>query len=557
MSTNAPQQERELHHFGRLLDEVLQGKMSRRQVMARAAALGLSAASIATLSAAAGGPLGLGRTSALAARQDEAPKPGGTLKMGLQADPSALDPHQQTLTAIWHVIEHIYSRLLQINPDLTVGPELAEELPTISEDGLTYTFKIRQGVMFHPPVSRPLVAADVVYSYERWRAPESAAASQLSSVDTIEAPDDATLVLKLKQPDASILATLASPSAIVFAHETIEENGDLSQVAVGTGPFRFIEYVPNTRVVLEKNPDYWEEGLPYLDGIEMTFVSDDTQRTNAVVTGEADFVEYAPLRDIDALEADDSIALAGDANMNIRFIAFNLTRPPLDNLKVRQAVAAAIDRNQVHVPGTFGHGTPVVGLFPPDYWAALNEPIPAPDIEGAKQLLAEADLADGFTTTITSWSQYSFLSNPALVVQEELKQIGIDAELNLLETATMITKVHDADPAKRDYDIAVTGTSAHVDPAEVADNFKTGASGNLCSYSNPQMDELIDQGIAETDVAKRTEIYLEIQRILLEDLPWINLFVANQYEAMKTYVKGYTHIATGTNYTLKSTWLDK
>jgi peptide/nickel transport system substrate-binding protein len=144
-----------------------------------------------------------------------------------------------------------------------------------------------------------------------------------------------------------------------------------------------------------------------------------------------------------------------------------------------------------------------------------------------------------------------------LVVQEELKQIGIDAELNLLETATMITKVHDADPAKRDYDIAVTGTSAHVDPNEVADNFKTGSSGNLCSYSNPRMDELIDQGIAETDVAARTEIYLEIQRILLEDLPWINLFVANQYEAMKTYVKGYTHIATGTNYTLKSTWLDQ
>ena len=554
MDTPTPRNAREIQAFGTLLDQVLSGKLNRRQVMTRAAAFGLSAASIATLSAAAGGALGV---SAMPARQEETPKPGGTLKVGLQADPSALDPHRQTLTAIWHVIEHVYNRLLTINPDLTVGPELAEELPTISEDGLTYTFTLRQGVMFHPPVSRPLVASDVVFSFERWRADDSAAKSDLSSVATVTAPDDATVVLTLTQPDASIPSLLAGSRGIIFAPETIEENGDLSQVAVGTGPFRFVEYVPNTRVVLEKNPDYWEEGLPYLDGIEMTFVSDDTQRTNAVVTGEVDFVEYAPLRDIDQLEGDDSIVLAGDANMNIRFIAFNLTKPPLDNLLVRQAVAAAIDRNTVHVPGTFGHGTPTTTLFPPTYWAALNEEIPAPDIERAKQLMTEAGLADGFETSITSWSQYSFLSAPALVVQEQLKQIGIEAELNLVETATMIEVVHSADPALRTYEIAVTGTSGHVDPGELAVNFKTGSSRNLASYSNPRVDELIDQGMAATDTAERAEIYQEIQRILLEDLPWINLFVANQYEAMKDYVKGYVHIATGSNIALKQTWLDQ
>jgi peptide/nickel transport system substrate-binding protein len=555
MSASIPAKERDARQFGDLLDQVLSGRLNRRQVMTRAAALGLSAASIATLAAAAGGAVS--PILDPAALHDETPKTGGILKAGFQADPSALDPHQQTLTAIWHVIEHIYNRLVTINPDLTVGPELAEAMPTISEDGLTYTFKLRQGVMFHPPVSRPLVASDVVFSFERWRAPESAAASDLISVDTITAPDDSTVVITLKQPDASILPILAGSSAIVLAPETIEANGDLSQTAVGTGPFRFVEYVPNTRVVLEKNPEYWEEGLPYLDGIEITFVSEDTQRTNAVLTGEVDFVEYAPLRDIDQLEGDDSIALAGDANMNIRFLAFNLTKPPLDNLLVRQAVAKAIDRTTVHVPGTFGHGTPVVGLFPPTYWAALNEEIPAPDVEGAKALLAEAGFADGFETSITSWSQYSFLSQPALVVQEQLEQIGIRAELNLVETATMIEVVHSADPALRTYELAVTGTSGHIDPGELLQYFKTDASSNLASYSNPQVDELIDQGIAETDVSARTEIYLEIQRILLEDLPWVNLFVANQYEAMRSHVKGYVHIATGSNVALKQTWLDQ
>ena len=557
MGNPAPEHPRDAPHFRALLDQVLQGRISRRQALARAAALGLSAASLATLSASAGGSFEVGRLANVPARQDGTPKPGGILKVGLQADPSALDPHRQTLTAIWHVIEHVYNRLLTINPDLTVAPELAEAMPEISADGLTYTFKLRQGVMFHPPVSRPLVASDVVFSYERWRAPESAAASHLASVDTITAPDDATVVITLKQPDASILTLLAGSSSIIFAPETIEQNGDLSQVAVGTGPFRFVEYVPNTRVVLEKNPEYWEEGLPYLDGMEMTFVSEDTQRTNAILTGEVDFVEYAPLRDIDQLEANDSIVLTGDANMNIRHIAFNLTKPPLDNPLVRQAVAAAIDRNTIHVPGTFGHGTPVAGLFPPTYWAALNEEIPAPDVERAKQLMAEAGFADGFATSITSWSQYSFLSAPALVVQEQLKQIGIEAELNLVETATMIEVVHSADPAKRTYEIAVTGTSGHVDPNELAANFKTGSSENLSAYSNPRVDELIDQGMASTDIAERTEIYQEIQRILLQDLPWINLFVANQYEAMRSDVKGYVHIATGSNVALKQTWLDR
>jgi len=199
----------------------------------------------------------------------------------------------------------------------------------------------------------------------------------------------------------------------------------------------------------------------------------------------------------------------------------------------------------------------LAGLFPPTYWAALNEEIPAPDVERAKQLMAEAGFADGFATSITSWSQYSFLSAPALVVQEQLKQIGIEAELNLVETATMIEVVHSADPAKRTYEIAVTGTSGHVDPNELAANFKTGSSENLAAYRNPRVDELIDQGMASTDIAERTEIYQEIQRILLQDLPWINLFVANQYEAMRSDVKGYVHIATGSNIALKQTWLDR
>ena len=168
--------------------------------------------------------------------------------------------------------------------------------------------------------------------------------------------------------------------------------------------------------------------------------------------------------------------------------------------------------------------------------------------------MAEAGLADGFTTTITSWSQYSFLSNAAVVLQEQLRQIGIEAELNLVENATMVQQVYDL--ATQDYDIAVTGESAYVDPNTlILPNFKTGENGNFVHYSNPEVDALIEQGIAATDQEERARIYQEIQTILLEDLPWVNLFVANQYEAMKDYVQGYVHIPTGSNKAFSTTWI--
>jgi peptide/nickel transport system substrate-binding protein len=519
-------------------------KLDRRQLVACAASLGLATPF-----------LGRGISAfAAPALQDgtPTPKPGGILKVGLQSDPTALDPQKQNLTAIWHVIEHIYDGLTRINPDLTVGPGLAEGWE-ISEDGTSYMFVLREGVTFHD--GTPLKASDVKFTFERWVAPETAStsAAELASVASIEATDDRTVVMTLHAPDASLLATLAGGSAVIYSEAFVKaNNNDISQVAMGTGPLKFVEYVPNTRIVLEKNENYWEEGLPYLDGIEMTIAADDTARTAAVVTGTVDFIEYAPLRDIPALEQDASLKLAGDSNTNIRFIGFNLSKEPFDNPLVRQAIAAVVDREAMLGPTVFGYGTPTEVLFPPDFWAALQQDVRPPDVERARELMAEAGLADGFTTTITSWSQYSFLSNAAVVLQEQLRQIGIEAELNLVENATMVDQVYTG----KTYDIAVTGESAYVDPNTlIFQNFKTGESGNFVNYSNPEVDELIDQGIASTDQEERARIYQEIQALLLEDLPWINLFVANQYEAMKDYVQGYVHIPTGSNAAFRTTWI--
>ena len=438
-------------------------------------------------------------------------------------------------------------------PDLTIEPGLAEGWE-ISEDGMSYMFVLREGVTFHD--GTPLKASDVKFTFERLVDPETAStsASELASMKSIEATDDRTVVITLNAPDAAFLTNLAQPALVIYSEAFVKaNNNDISQVAMGTGPFRFVEYVPNTRIVLEKNPDYWEEGLPYLDGIEMTIAADDTSRTAAIVSGAVDFIEYVPLRDVDTLQQDPNLALAGDTNTNIRFIGFNLSKEPFDNPLVRQAIAAVVDREAMLGPTVFGHGTPVEALFPPDFWAALQQEVRPADVERAKSLMEEAGHADGFSTTITSWSQYSFLSNAAVVLQEQLRQIGIEAELNLVENATMVDQVY----VGKTYDIAVTGESAYVDPNTlILPNFKSGESGNFVNYSNPEVDALIEQGIATTDQDERARIYQEIQTILLEDLPWVNLFVANQYEAMKTNVKGYVHIPTGSNIAFRTTWIE-
>jgi peptide/nickel transport system substrate-binding protein len=426
-------------------------------------------------------------------------------------------------------------------------------------------------VKFHDGTD--VTAEDVVFTYTRLLDPAlaSTSASNLiavvgaeafntggaESVEGITIVDPATIQITLTAPDASFLIVLADPEMGILSKAFVEANdGDISQVAMGSGPFKFVEYIPNTSVTLEKHTEYWREGQPYLDGLEMLIVPEDTARTTSLIQGATDFIEYAPLRDIETFRGNSDLTVAGDSNTNIRYLSFNFDVEPFNNPQVRKAISMVIDRGPIIDSAVFGFGTAVATIFPPDFWAALPVEPAAPDIEGAKALLAGAGYADGFDTRITSWSQYSFLSNAAVVIQEQLKQIGINAELNLVENATMIADVHV--PASKNFDMGVTGTSGFIDPHPlIQPNFETDGSSNTANYSNPEVDALIEQGMMETDLEARAEIYRQIQQLLVDDAPWVFLFVANQFEAMKADVKGYTHVATGTNRYLRETWLDR
>jgi peptide/nickel transport system substrate-binding protein len=523
-----------------------------------AAASATTAAAGATTAAAGATTAAAGATTAAASATTAAAagapaKTGGILKVGVSQDAVGFDPHLTNATASYRVLENVYSGLLRFNEKLEITPDLATEYT--QTDPTTYTFKLRKGVKFHN--GREVKASDVTYSLNRIKDPATASprAGQLAQIASMETPDEYTIVIKLKAPFSPLLAVLADVTTAIVPKETVDANGGkMDKVADGTGPFKLVEYVPNTRIRLEKNANYYVAGKPYLDGITFQPIPDDTARSTAVRTGAVDLIEYAPPKDLSILKQDSKITVTGDANNNVRFLALNTKVKPFDNVKVRQAIAWAIDRQQVLDAAVNGAGTPLVaGPFVPSFWPGLQQPIYKQDLAKAKALLAEAGYPNGFTAKLKNTPTYSFLGNAGIVVQEQLKAIGINFEIVSQEWSVFLK-----DYLSKDFEAAVSGYSGFVDPdRDLSGTYVTGKQNNFMSYSNPEFDKLIEQAASVSDQAQRAKLYQQAQTILATDAPMVFLYAANQYEAMQSYVKGYLHYPNGSHLSFREVSLNK
>lgn len=476
---------------------------------------------------------------------------GGTLGLGVQGDPTELDPARTNLAAAIMVIDLVYEGLVHEGPDLVPQPAIAERWD-ISDDGLTYTFHLRPDVTFHH--GRELTADDVVFSFERVMDPETASPwlPYTEGIVSIDAPDDATVVFTLGAPDAAFLAGLGRKGLVIVPRDVVEDEGGLSQRMVGSGPFTFVEYVPNTRLTLARNERYWDEGKPYLDGVDIQIVPDDTARTTALVSGTVQLIEQVPHKDIEIVEQTDGIGLIGGVATNLRWLVFNLRREPFDRLEVRQAIARGIMREPIIDAAVFGYGDPLIGMYPETFWFGYEGDIPTPEPEAAAAELAELGLPEDFRPGLLTWAQYGFLSDTSVVVQEQLNQLGIDSEIESEENATYIERFY-----SYDFDIAVMGAAGYVDPNDfLQQNFASDEVNNTSGYANPEIDALLAAGLATTDRDERAAIYQEIQQILIEDAPWINLYTSATYEGLSDRVHGFTHYLSGSFYGLRETWLE-
>ncbi len=459
---------------------------------------------------------------------------GGTLVISGPSDIASLDPITSSSFNTQYRIASVYQRLIAFDSGPDIGytaqvlkPELATEWE-ISDDLLTYTFTLRDGVTWHdvPPVSgRPFTSADVKATFDNILA-EGHQAALLENVTSVEAPDDTTVVLTLSEPFAPLLNNMASHFMWILPAEAFEEGYDRTNTVIGTGPFIMDEREVDVKTSYVRNPDYWdvdENGnqLPYLDAIDTLVINDTQQVIAAFKAGEIDIMTNAMSPELrDQLMGDFPDAFYGewiDAGMGQ--IGINMEREPFNDLRVRQAISLAIDRD------TMGETIRGGGTVPSNVAPALADYVLSEDErreylyydpERAKELLAEAGFPDGLDATLIATDRYgaNYTAQTEWVV-EDLKAVGINVTLEMLDYATYFgSRWPDVE-----YDIQFGPQTPFLEPDEwLRLQMRTGAARNWYNLSDPELDALIDEQLTIVDPDERAEKIREIQRYALENV---------------------------------------
>ena len=424
--------------------------------------------------------------------------------VGLQLEPPHLDPTSAAAGAIDSVLyANVYEGLTRFAPDGSIVPGLAESWD-ISEDGLTYTFHLRDGVTFHDGSS--FEAADVVFALDRARAEDSTNAQKalFEGIGSVEAPDERTLVVTLKAPDGQFLFNMAWGDAVVFAPEGVDA---LQTTPDGTGPFRFEDWKQGDSITLVRNEDYWGE-KPALAKVTFKFISDPTAAFAATMSGDVDaFYGYPAPENLAQFEADPRFQVLEGSTEGETILAMNNARAPFDDPRVREAVALAVDRQAIIDGAMYGYGTPIGSHFAPhspDYMDLTGET--PHDPERAKALLAEAGHPDGFETTLIL-PPPSYARRGGEIVAAQLRAVGIEARIETVEWAQWLEQVFNG----HDFDLTIV---SHTEPFDIGIYARP---DYYFGYDSEEFREIMADLTAATDPAERKALIESAQRRIAED----------------------------------------
>ncbi|HWI47378.1 MAG TPA: ABC transporter substrate-binding protein [Rummeliibacillus sp.] len=427
-------------------------------------------------------------------------------------DPDFLDPHKATASISFQMLLNMFEGLMAPETDGSLKPAIAESYE-LSKDGLTYTFKIRDGVKFHN--GETVKVDDIKYSFERLMGKngEKPLSSNFKNVDSISAPDDKTFVIKLKEPNSNFLYSLTALQSAVLPKSN---NGKHNENPIGTGPFKFVKYSPGANLVLAKNPDYWRKGLPYLDKVTFAFQSDDQAAVMSLLSNEVDLTSVPGHR---LPEVEKNYNVTHQNNNSSLIITFNEDRKPFNNLKVRQAINIAINKQDIIDSVFSGYATRTGSNMSPamgDYYKDGLQNVYDVDIEKAKNLLKEAGYSNGFKTTITVSSHNQMYSNIAQIAVENLKKIGIDAKIKVVEWSIWLDRVY----FNRDYDMTTIDLTGRPSAYEILNDYiSTNDGENFFRFKNKEFDKVMADVLKESDTKKQIELYQRAQEILTEQSP--------------------------------------
>ncbi|MGH2560084.1 MAG: ABC transporter substrate-binding protein [Thermomicrobiales bacterium] len=533
---------------------------TRREFLRRAAVTGMSAPAALALLAGINpsGALAEGddcpgngastdQFAAMPVKLQGEPKQGGTMVVMGHHEVASLHPDDAGPSVHWVVVTQIHNALYEIDENYQFNPVLAESYET-SEDGITWTFKLREGVQFHD--GEEFSSEDVKYTYDWYLNPENAAinANEFASVASVEAPDEYTVVVTLKEPNPAFINKVAV-QMIMPAHYHAEVGNDAYKAEpVGTGPFKLKEWRPAESTTLEAFDDHFR-GRPHLDEFREDIVPEASVRMIAMETGDADSAVWP-------LVTEDSLVLADNPDFTVfqtsgtavNHFPLNNTAPQLSDKRVRQAMLYAIDRQKVIDDIFQGAATIATANLSPAFadWYNPDVTLYPYDVEEAKALLDEAGWTasgdeirekDGetlsFTCTVITGDQAR--RPEAEVVQQYLRAVGIDMQIEEAPTATILEQLREGNMQASLFNWTYGGDSA--DPDALV-TLKSDGANNFSHYSNPRVDELLDQGLTELDVEKRKAIYNEVQQIVADEVPFLYMMFWDIFTPFNGRIKG-------------------
>lgn len=456
------------------------------------------------------------------------PQIGGTYVMLSNGDPISFNPNLKTDDMALPAVYNLFNRLVKSTVDNSIVPDLATSWQ-FSEDGHAITFWLREDVSWHD--GEPFNAEDVVWTFEKILS-DGYQSGTLSNVKSIEAQGDYEVTFHLKTADASILSALSWLGVWIMPEHLYNDGSDWTQNPynmnpIGTGPFKFVDYVNGSSITMTRNEDYFD-GAPYIETLIVSIIPDAATAYQAYLAGEIDDIQgrtpTANLPElIDDTENFRTYTYMGTART---YLSFNLNDDnPFGDVRVRQAVNLAVDRQGIVDKAAKGFGAPSEYYISPMFAWALNDnaKVPAQDIEAAKKLLEEAGYTQNsqgmyFSCTLTTFDSGDY-KDTAMVVQDSLKQIGIDCRVEVLEIGAFMSKVID----NYDFDIAMNAGGQGPDISAIRNRIHSNGSLNLSRYSNPDLDEALDSGITVFEEADRKVYYDQVQEIMAEELPIVVL----------------------------------
>jgi peptide/nickel transport system substrate-binding protein len=473
-----------------------------------------------------------------------------TLEIATDQSPVGLDPHIATAFSTVQIDSVIYEGLTAIDPQLHVIPSLAASW-TVSPDGLTYNFVLRDNATFHN--GRAMTPDDVVKNIDRVRDPKTASpyASRFAGIARMEATGPHALAITLSAPSAPFLVQLAS-----LAIAAPEAMGELGRKPVGTGPFRLTQWLPDTSITLERNPAYWEAGLPKLAAVKFEIVPESATRESGLSGGTYQMIPVVDAATVASLTGTPGIKFEETQDLAYSLVGVNASRPPFDKPEAREAVNLALDRAQIVQAAYFGRAVPGGPLSPAlTAWAAPVSAFPCykPDPDAARKRLLDAGLATPVKLTLNVLGSLPLVVDVAQVVQAQLNKAGFDVTLNVQEQGRFI-----ADWRASNFEAFVSLNGGSPDPDDYfGRSFQTGGATNVFKYSNPGVDKLLIAAREATDPAARRLLYLDAQAILACSGPAMPIAYGTLTAALRDDVHGFVPIATRSLRSLRETSLGK